>query len=123
MASTSSLTPLNIVHTITSLGQGGAERMLVKVATELQKRGHRNQIVVLGQDNFFQQDLERAGIPVKFLGLKKSGRNFWSACSQLRRILQNDIDVAQSWLYHADFLTTMATVGLTRPRLAWNLRC
>lgn len=47
-----------------------------------------------------------------------------SAMFRLRQIIRDlKPDIVQSWLYHADLVATLATIGWRQGELLWNVRC
>jgi glycosyltransferase involved in cell wall biosynthesis len=115
-----SLTKPLIVHVITTLDVGGAERMLVRLVTSQSQ--FRHVVASLMGEGMLGQDLRAAGVKVVDLGMKRgipSPTGFWRLC----RLLLNERPVlVQSWMYHADLLATAAGL-LTGRRFSWNVRC
>jgi glycosyltransferase involved in cell wall biosynthesis len=95
-----------VLHIISGLGLGGAERQLVEVTTGLQRRGLTQQVVSLRGRGHYAAELEAAGIPV----------------NTVRCALP---DIIQGWMYHGDLAATalhLALPGRTHRRLFWNVR-
>ena len=111
-----------IAHLITGLGMGGAEQVLVRVATRLDRDRFDNFVVSLLPEGALAPRLRDAGIEVMSLGMRP-GRPSPSAVWRLVRLLhERRPDVLQTWLYHA------RVVGLVAARLSgvatvvWNVR-
>ena len=107
-----------VMHVITGLHVGGAEKMLVRL---LGRTNHRCVVVSLTDRGAFADQIEALGIPVHALGMK---RNFSALKGLVRlRSLVNDLKptLIQSWLYAADFLSVVAAFGKGIPVL-WNIR-
>jgi len=115
---------INVVHIITALGSGGAERMLFHVASHNAKVGDLRQIVVsLSDDGVYGDQLRAAGIEVERLHMRPSRPSF-AAYLRLRRLLgELQPDVVMTWLYHADLLGTLAGRSVGIRRIIWNVRC
>lgn len=114
-----------VLHVITGLGLGGAERMLTKLAVELHNAGMPQHVVSLRGRGPYAADLDTAAVPVTTFDIKSPGR----ACSalwELRKLVQRlRPDVIQGWLYHGDLMATVAhrlSPGAARRRLFWNIR-
>lgn len=114
---------IKIVHVITDLGAGGAQQMLVRIATGADRTRFEHVVVSLVDDDVYGACLREAGIRVKTLGMKR-GIGDLLLMNRLRRFLREERpDIVQTWLYHADL------VGLIAGRLAgirtigWNVRC
>lgn len=112
-----------ILHIITGLGSGGAERMVTRIATA---PGNPRQIVVslMGED-FFKRPLTEAGIECHNLGLNHIWQAPQAFVRLVRLIRHVRPDLVMTWLYHADFLGTLAAraAGVKMRNIAWNLRC
>ena len=115
---------MRVLHVITDLGLGGAERMLLKLARSLLTLGVEMEIVSLGERNLLGPEIEHAGIPVTALGMRRSSGLLFGVLQLARHIRRYNPDVVQTGLYHADLVGFLANqlAGGGRP-LAWNLRC
>ena len=79
-------------------------------------------VVSLRMREFIGSQLEREGVSVEYLGLNGSIRDFFLGLSKLRKIYCRDIDLVQSWMYHADFIASLFKVLFPRIPLIWGLR-
>jgi glycosyltransferase involved in cell wall biosynthesis len=114
-----------IFHVITTLGFGGAERMLARVIFADQGRKPIRHVVVSLLGGGYAEQIRATGVEVHNLGLDRVWR-FPGAILRLVRLLRRTRpDVVMTWLYHADFLGTLAVIlsGIGSCRLVWNLRC
>jgi glycosyltransferase involved in cell wall biosynthesis len=113
-----------VLHIITSLGSGGAEQMLTRLI--LANRWQFQQVVVtLLEGGVYLSQLRNAGVEVHSLDLSSFFR-FPPAFLKLLVILHKiRPDVMMTWLYHADFMGTLAAFvgGLGVRRVIWNIRC
>jgi glycosyltransferase involved in cell wall biosynthesis len=99
--------PYHIAHIVDSLGLGGAERMLVDFANNLNSRDYRVSVWVTRSDVTLGGDL-RPGIPLHILGRTK--RFDWRGMRRLARLAQIEgVDV-----FHAHSLSTYALLLLAR---------
>jgi glycosyltransferase involved in cell wall biosynthesis len=114
-----------VLHVISGLGLGGAETMLVQLATRLQRRGHRQHVVSLNGRGVLADALERGGVEVADLAIT-SGLGGIAGLIRLRRIIGRvEPDVVQGWMYHGNLAATLAHLTASKPaarRLFWNLR-
>jgi glycosyltransferase involved in cell wall biosynthesis len=112
-----------VLHVISGLNVGGAERMLVRLAERLPGLGCPMMVVSLGEEGPLGAEIKAAGVALKALRLGATAslpRGVLQLAGEIRRF---DADVVQSWLYHADLAATLATPLAGRRRaLAWNLR-
>jgi glycosyltransferase involved in cell wall biosynthesis len=111
-----------IVHLISGLSSGGAEMMLYKLLSGLDRRRFRSVVVSLTPGGALAPRIEALGLPVHSLGMRRgqpTPRALWTLVQLLRR---ERPALLQTWLYHADLLGTLAAPLARVPRLAWNIR-
>lgn len=114
---------MRILHLITRLGLGGAESQLLVLALAMRDQGHEIRVVTLVPGGENAEKLRRAGIQVDDLGMRQGRPMPWALIRLLRLLWKWRPDILQSWLYHADFLATLASYFSRVPVLSWNLRC
>lgn len=114
-----------ILHVISGLGIGGAETMLVQVATSLHARGVPQHVVSLTGRGEMAAGLEAGGVAVSFLDL----RTLYQAPSALYRLCRivgaQRPAAIQGWMYHGNLVAAFAhrlAPGYARRRLYWGLR-
>jgi len=115
-----------VLHVITSLQTGGAEGMLTALLLNPATNKELTQVATLvpGGRNF--ERLTESGIQVHDLGLRHTYNFFTSLYRLIKIIRQEKPDVLQSWMYHADFMATLALYLSGRrkkTRLIWGIRC
>ena len=114
---------LIILHLITGLEAGGAERMLVRLATATDRNRFRPVVVSITAGGAFAPVLQAAGIELRQLGMRR-GHADPAGLFRLDRILREvRPDVVQTWLYHADFLGLIGRLLGPVPHLVWNIQC
>ena len=114
---------ITIVHLITGLELGGAERMLMQVAGRADRRHFHPVVVSMTGPGSMGPLIEAAGVTVRSLGLRR-GLPDPRGIPRLVRILRElRPAVLQTWLYHADLLGLIARRFGPPGRLLWNLRC
>ena len=107
----------SVIHIITGLGSGGAERSLFSLLSGPCGTAFRHTVVSLTSDGTYGAKLRDFGIPVTSLDLKRMPWKLLSLPSFIR--LQN-ADIVQGWMYHgnlAAFFSSSRDV-----RLLWNVR-
>ena len=110
---------MKIVHIITSLQTGGAEMMVAKLVASMDRTRFENVVVSLTVPGDVASQIEKSGVRVHSL----AARNFIQAVWKVVRVLRRERpDVVQSWLPHADLVTTVACVLTGRRRFLWNIR-
>jgi len=117
--------PLRIALVITELDFGGAEQALVNLATGLSRERFSPAVYSLQsrpKNDLLVRRLEEAGIPVHFLDVH-SHWQFFSAVSRLAELFrQQQPQVVQSFLFHANVVATMAARRAKVPRVMTGIR-
>src|SRR5436190_21695397 len=113
---------LTILHLITGLETGGAERMLVHLVSRADRSRLRPVVVSMTGPGTMGPLIEGAGVPLRTLGIRR-GVPDPRGIARLARILREFRPaVLQTWLYHADLLgSIMRRLGLV-PHLVWGLQ-
>lgn len=114
---------IKILHIITSLSPDGAQRMLLRVASGMDKTRFSNEVVSLTGESHLLSQFQKAGIRVHQLQFKKNPFAVASQLLEFRRILlASQPDVLQGWMYHANLLATLGGVILNGRPVLWNIR-
>ncbi|MGB8274591.1 MAG: glycosyltransferase [Alphaproteobacteria bacterium] len=115
-----------VMHVITGLYTGGAERMLSQLALYEQRRGLSPVVVTLLGGGALADHLAHNGVEVFSLGMTRGQPDPVAAWRLARFIRRRRPDVIQSWMYHADFMATIALLVSGRRRATrfyWGIRC
>jgi len=118
--------PITIVHLITTLSQGGAERVLSEVVPRpADHPGEQHVVVSLVPGGMFADALIAAGVEVRDLGMRP-GRDALRGTLRLARLLRElEPRMVISWLSHASLLDLLARPlagGARRAGMVWMLR-
>lgn len=109
---------LRVLHIITSLRTGGAERLVAELLPRLRERGHRPELLLFdGTRTPLYELLERQGIPIHVLG--RGAFQMWNPLHlfRLRRFLQQKrFDVVHTHNTPCQLLTA-AAAGRNAPIL------
>lgn len=115
-----------MLHVITGLGSGGAERTLARLLASGPENGTRPLVAALRPGGHFRERIEASGGRVVELGV----RSPFSALPGLLRlanlIRRERPNVIQTWMYHADLfgLLALRLSGRRREtRIYWGIRC
>ena len=123
MQTSTSKTRLRVCHVINNLDVGGAEMMLYKLLSRLDRARFDGRVVSLIQPGPVGAKMEALGIPVATCGMRRGWPDpisFARLCRHLRRIQP---DVVQTWLFHADLLGGLAAkLAVPRTPVVWNIR-
>jgi glycosyltransferase involved in cell wall biosynthesis len=117
---------VKVLHVITGLQTGGAERMLANLCIAASDAGPGPVVVSLTDGGSQFERIRAAGVRVMSLGMRR-GVPSLKGLHRLARILQQEApDVVQSWMYHADLYALLALALSGRrgeTRLYWGIRC
>ena len=117
--------PLSVLHVITTLDVGGAERMLVSLLMESPRARFDHHVVSLVPGGYYVPTLRAAGIRVTEIPMGPRPRPL-AIVALARLIRQTRPRIVQGWLYHGDLAATLglALAGRRRTtRLAWGIQC
>jgi glycosyltransferase involved in cell wall biosynthesis len=114
---------VTVVHLITGLETGGAERMLSRLAGRTDRDRFRSVVVSITGAGTIGPTLAKLGIEVISLEMRRGMPDPYSLLRLARILRELHPDILQTWLYHADFVGLMAKRLADVPRLVWNLRC
>jgi glycosyltransferase involved in cell wall biosynthesis len=113
---------MKVVHVITGLEVGGAEKVLLQVADRARAHGIEPVIVTLTGRGALSQEAGRRGLEVVALDLRgrRLALGFFRLVLLLRRMRP---DLVQTWLYKADAIGGVAS-RLAKPScpVVWNVR-
>jgi glycosyltransferase involved in cell wall biosynthesis len=114
-------TPLHIMHIIAGLQTGGAEHMLLKLASA-PRSGLRHTVVSLTDEGPMGPLFRAAGVRVETLEMPR-GRLRLGGLLRLYRLLRRERpDVVQTWMYHADLVGGLLARLAGGARVYWNIR-
>ena len=114
---------MRVVHCITGLTGDGAQRMLLRLAEQLQERGVENHVVSLSGPEPLADAFKARGIPVLALGLRHSLTDVWALRHMCQFLDAMRPDLLQGWMYHANAVLAVARPFLSRQvPVVWNIR-
>jgi hypothetical protein len=99
----------------TALMVGGAELMLYRLLSRLDRTRFTPQVVSLLEHGPISRKIQALGVPVRSLGMKIGVHNPIVVLRLARWLRQDPPDMMQTWMYHADL------VGALVPRLVGNI--
>ncbi|MCC6139076.1 MAG: glycosyltransferase [Nitrospira sp.] len=114
---------IRIVHVISGLETGGAERMLAKLVGAMDQARFSNVVISLTDSGRLGGAIESSGVAVYCLGMKRGRLDVLALLRLIRLLRRLQPMVVQSWLYHADLLSVLAVKFFRLPVLVWNIRC
>jgi len=111
-----------VLHIITSLKDGGAEMMLLKLLSTTNKKRFHSVVISLAGRGELSERFDSLGIPIYSLDIKPSAPNPLKLVKLTRLIKSIRPSVVQTWMYHADLIggTTARIAGVDQ--VVWNIR-
>jgi len=114
---------IRIAHVISDLDTGGAEVMLAKLVGAMDRVRFSNTVISLTDGGQLDEQIESSGVAVHTLGMKRGRPDIFALPRLIRLFNTLNPTIVQSWLYHADLLSTLAVKFSGSPILVWNVRC
>lgn len=111
----------HIVHVITGLGLGGAEMMMYKVLTKLDRARQSAEVISLSSASHLRPQIEALGIRVTSLDMDGPAAAPQALLKLRAHIASSPSAVVQTWMYHADLLGGLAARWAGRP-VVWNIQ-
>jgi glycosyltransferase involved in cell wall biosynthesis len=113
---------MRIAHIITTLSTGGAETMLYKLLSAMDRDRFAVEVYSLADTGSIGGAIVRdLGIPVFPLRSTSGRTTVSSAFGLLAHLRRSRPHIIQTWMYHANLLGGMAGRALGRP-VVWNIR-
>lgn len=112
-----------IVHVVTGLEGGGAERALFTLLQSGLQDRFDNHVISLGGAGHYGPKLEAIRISVQALGLRE-GVSSVTALRKLVKIVRDlEPAIIQGWMYHGNLAASVAAmVARRRSAVCWNVR-
>ncbi len=114
--------PLSILHIINTLGPGGAETMLYKLLSNLDRKSFDPGVVCLTGTDTVGEKIQRLQIPVLALNMRRNLPNPLDFLRFTRWCRLRQIDIVQTWMYHADLLGLLTSKLIGTSKLVWTIR-
>lgn len=113
---------IKIMHLITNLEGGGTENVLYKLLANIDNSAFQSQVVSMMNNGPTGSKIQARGIPVRTLGMKRNPGDLAAAVRLLRIIRQDQPDIVQTWLYHADLFGGLTAKMARLKPIIWNIR-
>ncbi len=119
----SEIDKIRILHIITGTGSGGAETMLRKLLSSVDRVRFDARVVCLARKGSVGDALEKSGYAVRYLN---SGRHIWFSAvfpQLIKEIRFFQPHVIQGWMYHGNIAAAAAAFCARSPAsVVWNIR-
>lgn len=113
---------IRIAHIITGLNTGGAETMLYKLLSSMERDQFSPEVISLTDAGPVGDKIQSLDVPVEALGIKRGAPDPRAFFRLARRLRQHRPDLVQTWMYHADLIGGMAAKMAGDIPLAWGIR-
>lgn len=101
--------PVRVLHVITGLGTGGAERMLVRLLAATDRQRFQPIVISLIDEGTQGEHIRDMDVPLYTLGMQR-GRPSLAALRSLNRLVRElRVDVVHGWMYHAALAVTLVS--------------
>lgn len=113
---------MKILHLITDLSIGGAQMMLYKLVTKMNRDKFEIQVISLTDVGPIGERMQDSGILVRALGMKRGVPDPRIVFKLIRWLKKDRPDLVQTWMYHADLIGGLAVRMFGKIPVVWNIR-
>jgi len=111
---------MKIFHIINSLGNGGAEKNLIRLILNDNKNIHH--VIALKKNNFHNKILRKNKIKIFQFDISLN-KNFFNDLKKINRIIfKNKPTILMCWMYHSILIGTLINLIQRKTKLIWNIR-
>lgn len=114
---------ITIVHIITSLGVGGAERNLSNLVLGMDRNKFCNIVISLQDLGYWGTVLKAQGIQVYALDMQNSPLSIFKIFTLWKLLRKHRPDYVQGWMYHANVAALIVGKLAGIKNIFWNIRC
>ena len=115
---------IRIAFVVTALTLGGAEMMLWKLLSRIDRRRFDVRVIALSERTDTILERFRAiDVPHEILGMRPRLHASWKLLRLAQAFRKHEPDIVQGWLYHANVASTLAaTLARIDAPVMWNIR-
>lgn len=110
------------MHLIDNMGLGGAEMMLFKLLSGMDRSRFENTVISMMPLGPVGKQVASLGLPIHFLEMQKGRPTFRAFILLVRLLLRLRPDVLQTWLANADLAGLICGRLAGVPHIVWNIR-
>ncbi len=111
-----------ITHVINGLYTGGAEMMLYKLLSEMDRERFEARVITLIGGDSLRTRVEKLGIEVHSLGMTRSYPSLRATIRLAKLLRERPPALVQTWMYHSDLMGGVVAKLLTKAPIVWNLQ-
>ena len=111
-----------IVHIISGLQVGGAERSLFNICNSSLNDSFKQYVICLGNRGYYSQKIEEIGLEIYHINF--SSWHFFKSLIKFITVLKKiSPNIIQGWMNHGNFASILALLILNfKPIIYWNIR-
>jgi glycosyltransferase involved in cell wall biosynthesis len=113
---------IKVAHVITDLDTGGAEMMLLKLLSGLDRDKFSSEVVSLTNLGTVAEKLQETGITVRALSLRRSIPSPFAIPRLASWFRRSRPHIVQTWMYHADLIGGLAARLTGGVPVVWGIR-
>lgn len=114
---------MKIAHVITSLDKHGAQMMLYKVLSSMNRSRFDSVVISLADGGALRDKFTALGVAVHSIGMKKGVPTPGSIYRFTRLMKRIEPDLIQGWMYHGNLAAQLAAaLSHRRAPVLWNIR-
>lgn len=111
-----------VMHIITGLSVGGAEKMLLKLLKHSDAQKFEHIVISLTSGGGVAEEIRMLGLQVKVLNMSGVIRGVKAIYDLLKIIRNYKPSIIQTWMYHADLIGGIVARLLGIKNVVWNIR-
>jgi len=112
-----------VVHIISGLNSGGAERSLFNILEGGAADRHNSVVISLTREGFYGTKLRSLGIPVYCLEMHNVLKIFHTLYQLYKVLITSKPNIVQGWMYHGNLVASLLHfLFRENPILIWNIR-
>lgn len=111
-----------ILHIITDLNTGGAEMMLYKLLSGMDREAVEVEVISLLDIGSIGRKIQGLGVQVRALGMRRGGPDPLGILRLARRLRKDPPCCIQTWMYHSDLIGGLAAKLAGGIPVIWGIR-
>lgn len=112
----------HILHIITGLSTGGAEMMLYKLLSRINREDFQPIVISLRDEGRLGKQIAALDIPIHTINMNPGIPTPSSIWRLIHKVHQLKPDLIQGWMYHGNMAATLSNFNLKPVPVIWNIR-
>jgi glycosyltransferase involved in cell wall biosynthesis len=110
-----------VMHVITTLGPAGAETMLLRLVSAMDRADFESEVISLTDILELAPQLQAVGVNVRTLGMAKGIPNPLLVMRLAQWMRESKPDVVHTWMYHANLVGSLAARVVGNIPVVWGI--